>query len=124
MHLDGYIQNRRDAAKQYDELLESLDEKLEIPYRSPGATHVFHQYTIKVASGRDRLKNFLSEKGIPSMIYYPLPIPKQKAYQKYTSDSFPVSEQLANRVLSLPMHTHLTSPDIAFICESIYSFYK
>jgi len=122
-HLDGYIENRRNVAKQYDELLENLTGKLEIPYRSAGTTHVFHQYTVKVALERDQLKSFLSKKGIPSMIYYPLPIPKQKAYQKYTSDSFPVSEQLANQVLSLPMHTHLISSDIAFICDTIKSFF-
>ena len=122
-HLDEYIENRKRAAKQYDELLGSLTGKLEIPYRSANTTHVFHQYTVKITSGRDRLKNFLLEKGIPSMIYYPLPIPKQKAYQKYTSDSFPVSERLSNQVISLPMHTHLTSPDIAFICDTVKSFF-
>lgn len=120
--LDEYIVSRQKSAHVYDEILSNIDG-IEIPKRNVNSTHVFHQYTIKVKEKRDELKQFLYENGIPSMIYYPLTIPQQKAYSHFTKDSFKVSEMLANHVLSLPMHTHLDPSDQTFIGEKIKSFF-
>ena len=79
-HLDDYCEARRTAACRYNEMLQGVDG-LELPVETSFSTHVYHQYTLKVADGRrDALKEFLASKGIPSMIYYPLPLHRQKAY--------------------------------------------
>lgn len=122
--LDNYILKRQEAAAIYDSLLSEVPEGVTIPARVNYSTHVFHQYTLKVVNDRDGLKEFLAKEGIPSMIYYPLPIPKQKAYSKYTSEKHEVSERLCDQVLSLPIHTHMRKDEQVFICETVKAFYK
>ncbi len=125
-HLRQYEQARQKAAAQYDVELAGLDA-VEVPYRAPYATHVFHQYTIKVpAAERDALKAYLQEKGIPSMVYYPLPLSRQKAYQGMgrTVGELPVAHELCQRVLSLPMHTELPEDQISYISENIRTFFQ
>lgn len=120
--LDDYISSRQKSAFLYDSMLAELSEFIEIPYRDENSTHVFHQYTLKVKDSRDELKEYLMARNIPSMIYYPLPIPKQKAYRNYTSKEFPVSNNLCTKVLSLPMHTHLAEEQQRYICNTIKDF--
>lgn len=122
-HLDTYNQQRRSAADQYDTLLKDIPG-ITIPVRSPNATHVFHQYTIRVREHRDALKDHLQSLGIPSMIYYPVPLHMSDAYRwyGYASGDFPVSEQIAGEVLSLPMHTELDAEQISLVCEAISRF--
>ncbi len=123
-HLDEYARRRREVADYYDKHLNGLSF-LKTPYRAAYSTHVFHQYTVVVNGGhRDKLKAHLQTKGIPSMIYYPVPLHLQQAYRKkgYGPGSFPVSEALSNSVLSLPVHTEMDAEQLSYICDSIKSF--
>jgi len=123
--LDEYNKKRNIAAFAYDSLLSSIKE-IEIPRRTVMSNHVFHQYTIKLKKGHNtELQAFLKDKGIPSMIYYPQGMDKQKAFAPYLmSELFPVSTALSKQVLSLPMHTELTKDEINYICSSIQDFFK
>ena len=106
--LDGYNAARRKAADYFDQGFAGRPE-LTIPVRASYSTHVFHQYTLLIDRGRDTVKNQLQEAGIPTGIYYPVPLHLQKAYRGYgyREGDFPVSEMLAGKVLSLPMHSEL-----------------
>ena len=100
-HLDDYHRARQDAAAWYDSSFSGIDG-LQIPVRSPFTSHIFHQYTLQVdPSRRDALKQWLKEKGIPSQVYYPVPLHLQRAYGDlgYREGDLPVSELLCNRVL-------------------------
>ncbi|HMT30488.1 MAG TPA: DegT/DnrJ/EryC1/StrS family aminotransferase, partial [Bacteroidia bacterium] len=85
----------------------------------------FHQYTL-VLNGIDRnaLRAFLAEKGIPSMIYYPVPLHLQKAYTdpRYKAGDFPVTEHLCSNVISLPIHTELSDSDLEVIVSGVLEF--
>lgn len=126
-HLDSYCEARQKAAAFYDSALKQV-EQITIPFRSSFSTHVFHQYTIKIDehNSRDELKSYLAEQGIPSMIYYPLPLHEQKAYLEFMREDmdFPISTSLCNSVLSLPMHTHLKIEEQDFIVQHIKSFFS
>lgn len=126
-YLDSYTQARQIAANFYDNSLASVGQ-ITIPHRSEFSTHVFHQYTIKIDSdfSRDELKKFLSENGIPSMIYYPLPLHHQKAFKGLIERNleFPISNSLCKKVLSLPMHTHLKIDELEYIVLKIKNFFK
>ncbi len=120
-HLDDYIAARRRAAAYYDKAFEG-NSKLLIPGRQTRSTHVFHQYTLRViGADRDRLREGLAQRGIPAMIYYPVPLHRQKAYldPRYHDGDFPVAEKLAGCVLSLPMHTELDEEQLAFITSAV-----
>lgn len=120
-HLDEYIAARQQAADYYDKAF-SGNEKLLIPGREPHSTHVFHQYTLRViGADRDALREGLAERGIPAMIYYPVPLHQQKAYldPRYKDGDFPVAEKLAACVLSLPMHTELDEEQLEYITSSV-----
>lgn len=120
-HLDEYIAARQKAAAYYDQAFGNND-KLLIPGRQEHSTHVFHQYTLRVVGAdRDQLREGLAERGIPAMIYYPVPLHQQKAYldPRYKDGDFPVAEKLAACVLSLPMHTELDEEQLAFITSSV-----
>ena len=120
-HLDEFIANRKAAAHSYFNALEDVDW-LELPEIEKKTTHTFHQFTLKVKKGkRDVLKQYLAEKGIPSMIYYPVPAHLQPAYRDlhYKEGDFPVAERLCQEVLSLPMHTELSENQLQYICKTI-----
>lgn len=125
-HLDEYSAARNRAADWYDKALKALPG-IKIPERSPFSTHVFHQYTLQLQGiNREELRSHLERKGIPSMVYYPLPIHLQKAflYLGYQRGDFPVSEQLCKSVLSLPMHTELEEAQVSYIADSLVEFIK
>lgn len=132
-HLDTYNAKRQDAARQYTAALK--DHKyIDVPKgKCDGVDticdtcdcHVFHQYTIKITNGRrDELVKHLNEQGIPCGVYYPIPLHKQKAYQddRYNEEDFPVTNQLIQEVMSLPMHTELENDQIEFITTTIKEF--
>lgn len=123
--LDEYINRRRAAADQYDAGLQGLSEVI-TPFRSSSSKHVFHQYTLRVLTQRDALQAYLSEKGIPSMIYYPVPLHLQPAYAQYgyKMGDFPESERAMAEVLSLPMHTELEEDQLHYICDTIRTFFN
>ncbi|MBA7528524.1 UDP-2-acetamido-2-deoxy-3-oxo-D-glucuronate aminotransferase [subsurface metagenome] len=120
-YIDQYITNRQKAANYYTDRLNDF-ENIEIPVIPDYSDHVFHQYTIKYTGDRDGLKKYLSELGIPTMIYYPVPIHAQKAFQ--VRGSFPITEMLTKTVLSLPMHTELTADQQDYICDKIETFIR
>lgn len=123
-YLDQYKNARKEAAGLYDRTLKDVPGIL-IPERYSKSTHVFHQYTIRVKNGkRDELKEFLASKGIPSMIYYPVPLHQQKAYCEISNEPFPISEALSREVLSLPIHTEMTKEQIHYIADAISMFFK
>ena len=125
-HLDAYIAARQQAAAYYDKAFAG-NNKLLIPGRQAHSTHVFHQYTLRVVgSDRDRLREGLAEKGIPAMIYYPIPLHQQKAYldPRYKDGDFPVAERLAKCVLSLPMHTELDEEQLEYIVNNVLDLVK
>lgn len=118
--LKNYNSLRRNAADNYDALLSEIEEVV-TPRRVDYSTHVFHQYTI-IAEKRDELKAYLAEKGIPSMIYYPVGMHNQKAYK--TEGDYDNSDLLCKNVLSLPMHTELDITQQELIANTILEFYK
>lgn len=120
-HLDEYTAARNKAAAYYDKAL-GEDPRWLIPERQAHSTHVFHQYTLRMEGiDRNSVQQRLKEKGIPSMIYYPIPLHMQKAYQdpRYKEGDFPVAERLVRCVLSLPMHTELTEEPLAYITKAL-----
>lgn len=120
-YLDTYSAARQKAAAYYDAAFKD-DPRLKIPSRFPASNHVFHQYTL-VGQNIDRkaLLAHLNEKSIPAMIYYPVPLHLQKAYQnpRYKAGDFPVTEHLSENVFSLPMHTELSEEQLEYIVKSV-----
>ena len=102
-------------------------EGIIVPAELSQSTHVYHQYTLKVLNNkRDALKQYLADGGIPSMIYYPLPLQKQEAFSLITrsAETLDIAEKLAHSVLSLPIHTELTTAEQDFVINRIKEFYK
>lgn len=125
-YLPDYILARQKAADIYDALLKEIPE-VELPYRSSSSRHVFHQYTLKIHQNlRDKLVDFLKTAGIPTGIYYPLPVFDQEAYSNNSlnKNKFPVSQKLCKQVISLPMHTELTLEMQEYIAKHIITFFK
>jgi dTDP-4-amino-4,6-dideoxygalactose transaminase len=124
--LNNYIAARQHAAAYYNAVFSTTD-KLIIPAENKKSTHVFHQYTLKL-NGVDRaaLIKHLNDKGIPAMVYYPVPLHLQKAYQdaRYKAGDFPVAEKLSDCVMSLPMHTELSEEQLKYITDSVIEFIK
>lgn len=120
-HLNDYIVARQTAAAYYDQAFSNHPNIL-IPARSKQSTHVFHQYTLRLEGiNRDALREALASKDVPAMVYYPVPLHLQKAYQdsRYQPGDFPVAEKLASCVLSLPMHTELDNEQLEYITTNV-----
>lgn len=125
-HLDDYCKARYEAAQYYSRHLKGI-KGIVLPTELPESTHVYHQYTIKVLDGkRDELKQYLAEAGIPSMIYYPLPLQQQEAFKNITrsAEALDIAEKLANSVLSLPIHTELQTSQQDMVIEKIKDFFQ
>ena len=124
-HFENSIARRRAAAAFYDAALADLDGVV-LPRRMAYSNHMFHQYTLRVGHGRrDALKDFLAERNIPAMVYYPVPLHLQDAYKNARADAdLSVSEQLAAEVLSLPMHTELDELQLSRISDAIHAFFN
>ena len=124
--LDSYLNKRREAASYYDEAFASIPE-IKVPYRSDDSRHVFHQYTLTLEGiDRDALHQFLAEKDIPSMIYYPIPAHRQKMFASFGAEKsdLPATDWLTERVISLPMHTELEEEQLNHITTSVLEFVK
>jgi len=128
-HLDEYSQARYAAASYYTDKLKAFDpdEKFFItPKELQQSTHVYHQYTLKIKNGkRDALKQFLADAGIPSMIYYPLPLQEQEAFKPITraAEELNISKEIAYSVLSLPVHTEMTQEIQDNVIDNIIKFF-
>lgn len=123
-HLDEYASRRRKAADFYDQAFDN-HPKLKIPSRYSKSSHVFHQYTLVTKdTDRQELIRYLNSRGVPAMVYYPVPLHLQKAYldPRYKPGDFPVTEYLSERVVSLPMHTELDMEQLNFITKSVLEF--
>lgn len=123
-HLDEYAAARRAAADRYDRAFAN-HPKLKIPARAAWSDHVFHQYTLVLQGvDRTRLREYLASKDIPAMIYYPVPLHLQKAYQdpRYKEGAFPVTEHLCQHVISLPIHTEMDADTQEFIIREVLAF--
>lgn len=120
-YLDSYISARQAAAHYYDVAFANLPN-ITIPIKNPNSTHVFHQYTLKLHSSinRDAIQEKLKTLGIPTMVYYPIPLHLQKAYrnERYQEGDFPNAEMLSQNVLSLPMHTELDEDQLEYITQN------
>lgn len=129
-HLDEYGKARYEAASYYTAKLKEFDpeEKFFItPKELEKSTHVYHQYTLKIKNNkRDELKAYLAEQGIPSMIYYPLPLQEQEAFKPITraAESLDKSKECAYSVLSLPIHTEMTRENQNEIITAVIKFFK
>ena len=107
--------------------LDPHEEFFVTPSRLRNSTHVYHQYTLKIRNGkRDALKEYLHGLGIPSMIYYPLPLNEQDAFKGIARAAEPlrVSRECAESVLSIPMHTELTREIQDVVIAGIGSFFR
>lgn len=121
--LDDFISRRVAVADKYDsEFADS--ERISTPFRDPRSTHVFHQYTL-VLNGvdRDGLRDFLAENEVPSMIYYPIPLHKQKAFANSDANrDFEVTQKLCDSVISLPIHTEMEVEQQNYIIEKVKEY--
>lgn len=125
-HLDEYNESRNDAAHYYTSCLKELAQ-VACPAELPASTHVYHQYTLKVENRlRDALKAHLASCGIPSMVYYPLPLQEQAAFRDIAriGGTLDHSTRCAENVLSLPIHTELSRSTQDIIIEAIFNFFK
>lgn len=125
-YLDQYSAAREKAASYYDKAFAGI-EGLITPYRVTNSNHVFHQYTLQVpADKRAALQAHLEANGVPSMIYYPLPLYVQDAFKQYVPEGFslPVTEQLCSTVMSLPIHTEMDETLLAYISTKVIEFFK
>lgn len=131
-YIDEFTQARQLVAGRYDEALASCDWLI-LPEKSAFSTHVYHQYTVLlkpvarfsgIAQQRELLQNYLKEKGIPSMVYYPLPLQAQEAYRwmARTPGYIGESARLSQCVLSLPIHTEMTKEEQEYIIDAIVNF--
>ena len=123
-YLDEYLEARNRAANYYTVHLSDLDA-IQLPTTIAGRT--YHQYTLRVLDGRrDALKEYLKKHGVPTMIYYPLSLAEQPAFRsdsRFVGD-LAVSRQLANEVLSLPMHTELTTEMLEYVVDVVRKFFR
>jgi len=118
-YLDDYHTARIEAANKYNERFKGV---IEAPYVLHGVKHIYHQYSIRVKN-RDQMQEFLKDCGIPSMIYYPVPLHLQKAYKyNYKAGDFPITEEVSKDIISLPMHTELTVEQIDYISSKVLEF--
>ncbi len=123
-YLDQYNTAREKVANFYDNAFKGI-QQLTIPARRAYSTHIFHQYTLKLNGiNRPAMAEFLANKNIPTMVYYPVPMHMLKAYSDlgYKKGAFPVAEYLSDNVISLPVHTELTENDLDYIANAVIDF--
>lgn len=125
-NLDTYNASRNEVANYYDQFFAQFPQ-LKTPVRAENSTHVFHQYTLQVDGlDRNEMNKFLEEKGVPSMIYYPVPAHRQKMFESFGSAStvLPITDWLTERVISLPIHTEMKQEHLDIICNSVADFIR
>ncbi|MEP6674112.1 MAG: DegT/DnrJ/EryC1/StrS family aminotransferase [Ferruginibacter sp.] len=123
-HLDEYIAARIKAADYYDKVFAN-QPKITTPFRAAYCKHVFHQYTLILeGADRDGLSAYLTEKGIPSMIYYPVPAHRQKMFDAFGGSDYQleITDWLTERVISLPIHTELDEEQQFFIAQNVLGY--
>lgn len=123
-YLQEWTETRIKNSRIYREFLNNVEDII-LPKELPNAKHVYHCYVIRT-SKRNELIKFLSDQGISTGIHYPIPCHLQKAYSSLNiqKGSMPVSEKIAEEILSLPMSEQLQEPEIEFICKKIKAFFS
>jgi UDP-2-acetamido-2-deoxy-ribo-hexuluronate aminotransferase len=121
--LDECNKKRNMVAQYYNTELDAVSW-LRKPVKNNHSDHIYHQYSILLDSTiiRDDFQKYLLENGIPSMIYYPIPLHKQKAYAQYSNKVFPVAEMVSNSIISLPIHPEMEMDQMEFICDKIQKY--
>ncbi|MFC0779449.1 DegT/DnrJ/EryC1/StrS family aminotransferase [Flavobacterium sp. HJSW_4] len=125
--LDEYNAARRLAATKYNAAFAGNKHIITPDFDANENDHVFHQYVLRIIDAdRNALMQHLLDKGIPCAIYYPIPLHSQKAYldPRYKEEQFPVTNQLVQEVIALPMHTELDDEQIKYITDSVIEFLK
>jgi len=120
--LDAWNRSRQRIARLYTSFLNDLPQ-VTLPLARAKAVHVYHQFVIE-ASERDALQTYLGRQGIATLVHYPLPIHKQKSFSEYNRISLPKTEQLARRILSLPIHPYVTDEKAEYVSDRIRRFYR
>lgn len=120
-HLDGWNSQRNRVAKRYRDNLKNLPVTL--PREFEDSFQVYHQFVVEVNS-RDKLQSFLADNGVPTLIHYPIPVHRQKGFVDagFHAGSFPVTEKLAGRILSLPIYPELTDDEVDYVSSKIKEF--
>jgi dTDP-4-amino-4,6-dideoxygalactose transaminase len=120
--LPAWNARRRAIAARYDAGLAGLP--LDLPVTTPGNEHVFHVYAV-LSDRRDALQQFLADRGVPTLIYYPLPLHLQKVYadQGWREGDFPVAEAVSRRILPLPMYPELTDEQADYVVATLRQFH-
>lgn len=117
-HFEEWTSRRQQNAAKLIELLSGTG--IGVQATTAGATHVYHQFTVRIPEGRDRVASYLREHGVGCEVYYPIPIHQQKVYLDLGyADSLPVTEQAALEVLSLPVHPSITDDELATIAKTL-----
>jgi dTDP-4-amino-4,6-dideoxygalactose transaminase len=122
-YLDKWNESRNKVAQQYRQKLQ--DSPLILPKKYDTHYQVYHQFVVET-DNRDELQKYLMDNNIPTLIHYPIPIHKQKAFidAGYQSAPLPITEKLADRILSLPIYPELKDEEIDYICSKINEFYS
>lgn len=123
-YLDEFNRARQLVADSYDNAFSETNAII-VPFKAAYTNHIYHQYTIKLKdTDRNHMQEYLKSKDIPSMIYYPVPLHRQKAfgYLGYHDRQFPVSEELCQTVLSLPVHTEMEQEQLHYIIHHVKEF--
>lgn len=127
-HLDGWTDRRRMNAAKYRELFTDagLTERVDLPVERANAKHIYNQYVIRVPLLRDELRQFMTEKGIGTDIYYPVPLHMQEcfAYLGYGEGDLPESEKAARETLALPIYPEMLPDHQEYVVEMIGEFFR
>jgi dTDP-4-amino-4,6-dideoxygalactose transaminase len=123
-HLDSWNNQRKVLADKYGDRLKDCKEVI-TPWTDANATHVYHLYVIR-AERRDELQTYLLQNGIETMVHYPVPPHLQKAHYRHGFEKgrYPITEELANSILSLPLWPGITDDELDYVSETIRKFYR
>lgn len=129
-HLEKWNRSRREHAETYAKLFEKAgltgkQSPIRLPETDPNSSHIYHQYVIR-AQRRDELRKFLTDRGIGSEVFYPVPLHRQKCfdYLGYGEGSLPIAEAAASEVLALPMFAELQDDELRTVVAAIADFYS
>ena len=122
--LDQWNKMRAQSAAYYGKLLGGI-KGIKTPVIKDDRTHVFQTFAIR-AKNREKLMEYLKQKNISSLIHYPIPLHLQEAYEElnHKKGDFPVSEAVADDILSLPMYPHMKKEEIEYVCSALKEFYS
>lgn len=123
--VEDITQKRIANARQYDAAFKDLKENVTIPARRANVQQVYHTYVLRVKN-RDGLLSHLIERGIKAKVHYPIPVHLQKAaaHLGYKKGDFPICEEDARAIISLPVHQHLTARQMAYVIDCVREFYR